>query len=140
MKKNNSEATRRVGPAHSWSKVRLRDKLFFVVTLTVFSMITLFSLGAIFFHGYDAKWVECDVVSAWGGRGAGRSVPWQVSFHTTDCETISFSEGIYEDNAHEIADSIDPDKSYEFQLDWFARVVIKIGGNSSAMDFREIPG
>lgn len=141
MSKDDADAGREHYPARSWKEVRLGDRLLFAGFIVLVVPMVLLVAAGFWFRGYDEQWVDCQVISATGGRG-GRTVPWEVAIETTDCKTVGFTEGVNEGNVHEIAASIEPGKVYEFQFDWLSRASIKypiIFLDPTASEIREIP-
>lgn len=100
---------------------RIRDGA--VGLLLLFGGIALvaFFIAFPWFGDLDQRWTNCEVIEARPFKGDNTSLqPWHVKIETSDCRDVLYSEGVTEENAQEIADSMMPG-SYELKMSWLSR-------------------
>lgn len=108
-------------------------------------LILLAGIFVLLIPAWDSIAVEsirCEVVSAeprtssGGSRGSASTAG--VLVQTSNCGSISVSQGVTFENEEKIASSFTKGSVFEFDLGWFSRVVMKDLGNGipSVRDYR----
>lgn len=108
----------------------------------LFMGVGVFVLFIPFWESIGVESIRCEVVSAeprtssGGSRGSASTAG--VLVETSDCGSISVSQGVTFDNREEVAASFKPGSEYEFDIGWFSRVVMEdvLGQGYSARDYR----
>ncbi|MFK0040038.1 hypothetical protein ACIQTW_09375 [Paenarthrobacter sp. NPDC090517] len=119
-----------------------RSKRFWKLTGVFILIAGLFVLLIPTWDSIAVESLRCEVVSAspntnsGGSRGSASSAG--VLVETSNCGTISVSNGVSFENQQEIASSFEVGKDYEFDIGWFSRVVMKDlrNGIPAARDYR----
>jgi len=135
MSKNSNDASEQQNPNR-------RSKRFWKLTGVLILIAGLFVLLIPTWDSIAVESIRCKVVSAspntnsGGSRGSASSAG--VLVETSNCGTISVSQGVTFGNQKEIASSFEVGKDYEFDIGWFSRVFMKDlrNGIPSAHDYR----
>jgi len=119
MSKNSNDASEQQNPNR-------RSKRFWKLTGVLILIAGLFVLLIPTWDSIAVESIRCKVVSAspntnsGGSRGSASSAG--VLVETSNCGTISVSQGVTFGNQKEIASSFEVGKDYEFDIGWFSRV------------------
>ena len=135
MSKNSSDASEQQNPNR-------RSKRFWKLTGVLILIAGLFVLLIPTWDSIAVESIGCRVVSAspntnsGGSRGSDSSAG--VLVETSNCGTVSVSQGETFENQQEIVPPFKVGKDYEFDIGWFSRVVMKDlrNGIPSAHDYR----
>jgi len=100
---------------------RWRDGLIGLLLLFGGASLLAFFIALPWLGDLDQRWTRCEVADARPFKGDNTSSqPWMVQIRTTDCQNVIYSDGVTEQNVHQIASSIEPG-TYELKMSWLSR-------------------
>lgn len=110
-----------IEPQRSWK--RPGSKIFWaIIAVLLFVACPLVIVFAVL-DSTSPQWVRCDLNRAENVQGNRLNAsPWIVAIETTDCGRITYTEGVTEENAAEIAASFVESAEYEFKLGLTSRL------------------